>query len=362
MKMLFLMLGHLLVTLARLASPGGLRSVVAESLAVKHQLLVMRRSQRRAPNLTSWDRLTLGFYTLLVSPKRVRKMSVITKPSTLLRFHHALVKCKYHLLYNFQRPRRPGPKGPSSELIPAVVEMKRRNPRMGCRKIAEQISNAFGLEINKDVVRRILIQHYRPAPGGAGPSWLSVIAQAKDSLWSVDLFRCESILLQSYWVMLVMDVFTRRIVGFGVAAANLDGPGVCRRFNRAIARQNMPKHLSSDHDPLFRFQRWRANLRILEIDEIKSTPCTPRSNAFIERLIGSIRREYLDQTLFWNQGDLERKLDRDQVYYNRYRCHTGLAAITPAQRSGAYANPIANLHSYRWRKHCNGLFQTPAAA
>jgi putative transposase len=106
----------------------------------------------------------LGFCTLLVSPKWLRKMSVITKPSTLLRFHHALVKCKYHLLYGSQRPYRPGPKGPSSELIAAVVETKRRNHAWGCRKIAEQISNAFGLEINKDVVRRILIQHYRPAP------------------------------------------------------------------------------------------------------------------------------------------------------------------------------------------------------
>jgi hypothetical protein len=53
--------------------------------------------------------------------------------------------------------------------------MKRRNPRMGYRKIAEQISSSFGLEINKDVVRRILNQYYRPAPGGTGPSWLSVI-------------------------------------------------------------------------------------------------------------------------------------------------------------------------------------------
>ncbi len=195
MKLLFSLLGHLLVTLARLASPGGVRSVVAESLAVKHQLLIMKRSQRRAPNLTSWDRLLLGFYTLLVSPKRVRKMPVITKPSTLMRFHQALVKRKYHLLYSSRRLRRPGPKGPSRELIAAVVEMKRRNPRMGCRKIAEQISSAFGLEINKDVVRRILIRYYRPAPGGAGPSWLSVIGQAQDSLWSVDLFRCQSILL-----------------------------------------------------------------------------------------------------------------------------------------------------------------------
>jgi transposase InsO family protein len=273
-KLLFILIGHLLVTLARLASPGGLRSVAAESLAVKHQLLIMRRSQRRAPNLTSWDRLMLGFCTLSVSSKRLRKMAVIVKASTLLRLHQALVKHKYHLLYTSKRSRRPGPKGPSSALIAAVVEMKRRNPHFGCREIAEQISRASGIEINKDVVRRILIQYYRPALGD-GPSWLAVIGRCKDSLWSVDLFRCESILLRSYWVMAVMDVFTRRIIGFGVTAANLDGPGVCRMFNRAVARQSMPKYLSSDHDPLFRFQRWLANLRILKIDEIKSIPSTP---------------------------------------------------------------------------------------
>ena len=90
--------------------------------------------------------------------------------------------------------------------------MKRRNPRFGCRKIAEQVSRAFAVEINKDIVRRILIQHYRPVPGGDGPAWLTVIGHAKDSLWSVDFFRCESILLKSYWVMVVMDVFTRRIM------------------------------------------------------------------------------------------------------------------------------------------------------
>jgi len=76
MRLLFALLGHLLVTPARLAGRGGVRSVVAESLAVKHQLLIMQRSQPRAPNLTSWDRLLLGFYTLWVSSKRVRKMAV----------------------------------------------------------------------------------------------------------------------------------------------------------------------------------------------------------------------------------------------------------------------------------------------
>ena len=99
MSLLFPLLGHLLVTLARLAGRGGVGAVVAESLAVKHQLLIMQRSQRRAPNLTSWDRLLLGFYTLLVPPKRMRKMAAIPKPSMLLRLHQALVKRKYHLLY-----------------------------------------------------------------------------------------------------------------------------------------------------------------------------------------------------------------------------------------------------------------------
>ena len=362
MGLLFRLIAHLLLTLARLAGPGGVRAVAAESLAVKHQLLIMKRSRRRGPTLTGWDRLILGFCTLLVSPRRLGKIAVILKTSTLLRLHRALVKRKYQLLYGVKRRCRSGPKGPSRELIDAVVEMKRRNPYFGCRKIAEQIASAFGIEINKDVVRRILIRYYRPAPSGDGPSWLAAIGHAKDSLWSVDLFRCESILLKSYWVMAVMDVYTRRIIGFGVGAANLDGIQVCRMFNRAIARQTLPKHLSSDNDPLFRFHRWLANLRVLEVDEIKTVPGTPRSHAFVERLIGTIRREFLDRTLFWGQGDLELKLEAYQAYYNRYRCHTGLAGLTPAQRSGALSPPTARLDSYHWRRHCNGLFQTPAAA
>jgi transposase InsO family protein len=362
MTLWFKLIAHLLVTLARLASPGGVRAVAAESLAVKHQLLIMKRSHRRSPNLTGWDRLILGFCTLLVSPRRLGKIAVVLKTSTLLRLHRVLVKRKYRLLYSSRRCGRPGPKGPSRELIDAVVEMKRRNSFFGCRKIAEQISNAFGIELNKDIVRRILIRSYRPGADGGGPSWLSVIGHARDRLWSVDLFRTESILLKSYWVMVVMDIFTRRIIGFGVAPADLDGIRVCRMFNRAIARQTLPRHLSSDHDPLFRFHRWRANLRVLEVDEIKTIPGTPRSHAFVERLIGTIRREYLDLIWFWNQSDLERKLEDYKVFYNQFRCHTGLTGATPAQRSGALPSPTANLNSYCWRQHCNGLFQTPAAA
>jgi len=112
MYLLFSLIAHLLMTLARLAKPGGLGAVAAESLAVKHQLLILRRARRRAPYLTSWDRLALGVCTLLVSPKRLSKMAVILKPSTLLYFHRALVKRKYRLPYSPRKRRRPGPKGP----------------------------------------------------------------------------------------------------------------------------------------------------------------------------------------------------------------------------------------------------------
>jgi putative transposase len=112
MCLLFSLMAHLLVTLARLAKPGGVGAVVAESMAVKHQMLILRRTRRRAPCMTSWDRLALGVCTLLVSPKRLSKMAVILKPSTLLYFHRALVKRKYRLLYSPSKPGALDPKVP----------------------------------------------------------------------------------------------------------------------------------------------------------------------------------------------------------------------------------------------------------
>ena len=276
-----------------LRSSRGLRAVAAESLLLKHQLLISNRSRQRAPNLTSVDRLVLGFATLFVRPHRLPKLGALVTPATLLKFHGALVERKYRRLFSSSAsPRRkPGPKGPSAEVIAAIVALKRRNPHFGCVRIAQQITRAFGVEIDKDVVRRVLAKHYRPGDSGTtGPS-AKLIAQAKDSLWSVDLFRCESILLHSHWVLVVIDVFTRRIVGFGIERASIDGLSVCRMFNHAVAGRPPPKHVSADHDPLFRFHRWRANLRVREIGEVKSVPYAPVSHPFVERLIGTIRRE-----------------------------------------------------------------------
>jgi hypothetical protein len=81
---------------------------------------------------------------------------MLLKPSTLLYFHHLLTKRKYRALFSSERGCRPGPKGPTEELIDAVVVIKRRNPTCDCPRIAQQITLAFGVGIDKDVARRML--------------------------------------------------------------------------------------------------------------------------------------------------------------------------------------------------------------
>jgi putative transposase len=349
----------LLSAFAKLLRPGGARAVIAENLLLKQQLIIHSRTRQRAPNLSVSDRALLGFWTLFLNTRRISRSAIIVKPSTLLRFHSALKKRKYRLLYSPQTGRKPGPKGPSREVIKAILEIKQRNPRYGCPRIAQQINLAFGLDLDKDIVRRVLAVYYKPDSNDRGPSWLTTLGHAKDSLWSLDLFRAESITLKTHWILVVMDQYTRRIIGFAVHAGNMDGPALCRMFNDATSSQGWPERLSTDNDPLFQYHRWKANLRVLDIEEIKSIPHVPMSHPFVERLIGSIRREILDQTFFWTATDLENKLRDYQNYYNKHRCHAGRVGRTPV--SSGYRE-VVDINSYRWQKHCRGLFQLPVAA
>src|SRR5215471_16073110 len=132
MRDLLILFVHLITTVFRLAGPGGLRAVVAESIVSKHQLLILNRTRRRSPNLRIRDRLIAAFCSLWITPSRLRRVAIAFKPSTLLSFHRALVQRKYRLLFSPKRRMKPGPKGPTATMIDAVVEMKKRNPTWGC--------------------------------------------------------------------------------------------------------------------------------------------------------------------------------------------------------------------------------------
>ncbi len=327
----------------------------------------MGRGRKRSPKLTAFDRFFFGLVAFFVKGQRLDRLAVILKPATILKFHKALVKRKYKELYSNKGKMKPGRKGPHQELMDLVIEMKKRNPRFGYGKISMQIYHEFGILISRFAVGRILRKYFRnngPCSGD-GPSWLTFIGHMKDSLWSLDLFKCESIFLKTHWVMVVMDQFTRRIIGFSVSAGDYcDGAIYCRLFNKIILGKPLPKRVSTDNDPLFEFHRWKANLRILEIDEIKTVPGVPISHPFIERLVGSVRREFLDHMLFFSEYDLQTKLDCFQAYYNESRAHSSLEMKTPQQMADYVPvdKKVVSLDRYRWESHCKGLFTLPIAA
>ena len=360
---------HLIVSFVRLLKPGGMKAVIAETMIMKQRLIVMNRGRTRAPKLGTSDRFLFGLLAHFINVKRLYRVAVIIRPATILSFHKALVKRKYSKLYSNKTKKKPGRKPQDKILIDLVIEMKKRNPSFGYGRISMQIFNAFGNTISRFTVGRILCKNKDRPPSYDGPSWLTFIGHMKDSLWSrgagpVDLFRCESITLKSHWVMVVLDQYTRRIIGFSVHAGDCDGVAYCRMFNDIISGKSLPKYLSSDNDPLFLFHRWQCNLRVLDIEELKSVPGRPTSHPFIDRVIGTTRREYLDQLLFFNSRDLQNKLEHFQTYYNDGRAHSSLGIKTPTAM--AYDEEpdknVISIDHYRWEKRCNGLYQLPVAA
>lgn len=355
---------HFFITLIKLLRPGGVKVVMAETIVMKQQLIVMNRGKKRSPALTTTDRFLFGLLALFISKWRLQKVVVILKPATIVTFHKALVNRKYSKLYSNKTKKRPGRKPQNQALIDLVIEMKKRNPSFGYGRISMQIFQAFGIVISRFAVGRILGKNKHNLPSGDGPSWLTFLGHMKDSLWSVDLFRCESANLKSHWVMVIIDQFTRRIIGFAVHAGDCDGVSYCQMFNKIISDKSLPKYLSSDNDPLFLFHRWCANLRVIEIDEIKSVPGTPTSHPFIERVIGTTRREYTDHIVFFNKRDLQKKLDHFQEYYSESRAHSSVEMRTPEEKATepAIDRTVVSLNQYRWKSYCRGLYQLPVAA
>ena len=112
---------------------------------------------------------------------------------------------------------------------------------MGNGRIAMQIFETFGIEISRFAVGRILRKNRHKLPTGDGPSWLTFIGHTKDSLWSVDLFRCESMSLRAHWVMVIIDQYSRKIIGFAVHEGDCDGVTYCRMFNSIIVGKDTAK-------------------------------------------------------------------------------------------------------------------------
>jgi putative transposase len=159
-----------------------------------------------------------------------------------------------------------------------------------------------------------------------------------------------------------MDQYSRKIIGFEVKAGPLTGDDIAKMFVNILADKSLPKYLSTDNDPLFNSIIWNLLIKSLEIKSLKSIPGKPTSHPFVERLIGSCRREYMDKVFFFIEVDLARKLDFYKIYFNQGRVHASLGGNIPLHKSGDLEIKKANLSNYDWKSFCNGLYKLPFAA
>ena len=112
----------------KLSRPGGAKAIAAENMVLRQQLIKLSRKHKRSPKLKISERILFGVFASWISPRRLFRIAIILKPATILKFHRALVKRKYSLLFSNKTPKKPGRKGPPDELVTLILEMKIRNP------------------------------------------------------------------------------------------------------------------------------------------------------------------------------------------------------------------------------------------
>jgi putative transposase len=340
-----------------------IKKLAKENLLLKRQIQILKRKSGNRVIMTAWDRLFFAFNLSFGDTVGLaRRCSVLFNPETLLKLHKNFIRMKYRKLYTPSVGKKRGPKGKSDNLVKLVCDIKKNNPDYGSEKIAGLLTTR-GHNISDSTVRRILRKHYHPPYKGNGPSWLEFFANSVNGLWSVDVFRCESVFLKSCYVMVAIDIYSRKIIGFSIEKSTHTGTGICRMLAAICGKaEREPKRISTDHDPLFKFHRWKANLRIMEVEEIKTVPYVPCSHPFVERVIGTIRREFLDKLLFFGINDLEKKLEDFKIYYNEGRVHSSLIFLTPEEKALNVQQEAILLENITWKSHCKGMYKVPIAA
>ena len=290
MKTLALLLIRILTTLALRVGPGGTTASIAESVLLKHQQLIAHRSGGNTSRLITADRFLCGFLVLFLHPRHIQKAAIVLKPATLAKFRHALLSRNYHRLFSLRKNGKPGPKGPSNDLVRVIVELKQRNPRFGCPRIAQQINKAFGLNIDKDVVRRVLAKHYRPEPYDGGPSWLTFFRHAVESLGSLALFQRKSMLRKILSSLIAIGRCTRRIIPGGITSCHFDQTVFWSLFAAGIPVVDASRSIRPDHHPPISHHRYRRKL--LDVDRKEILAISPRAPPFTARRIRTRRRNH----------------------------------------------------------------------
>jgi putative transposase len=301
---------------------GSFRSRTAlqiEILALRHQLTVLQRSVKR-PRLNGPDRWFWAWLSRCWPDWR--RVLVIVKADTVIGWQHN----GFRLFWRWKsRHGQPGRPALAKDIRQLIRRMSRENPLWGAPKIHGELLK-LGIDVSESTVGKYLVRR-RGAPS---QSWRTFLENHVKDIVSVDFFTVPTIRFQVLYVFLVLAHERRRILHFAVTP-HPTAEWTAQQLREAFPWDTAPRYLLRDRDRIFG-QEFVGQVEAMEIEEVLSTPRSPWQRAYVERLIGTIRRECLDHVIVFNESSLRRHLRGFTNYYHRTRTHLALRKDAPEPR------------------------------
>jgi transposase InsO family protein len=290
-----------------------------EILALRHQLGVLQRSVKR-PKLTPADRWLWAW--LCAVWNNWQSSLFVVKASTVIGWHRK----GFRLFWAWKvRHGKPGRPTVPNEVRALIRTMSRENALWGAPRIHGELLK-LGIDIGETSVSKYMIRRRNPP----SQTWRTFLDNHVKTLVSVDFFTVPTIRFQVLYVFLVLAHDRRRILHFGVTS-HPTAEWTAQQLREAFPWDTAPRYLLRDRDRIFGADLV-TQVKAMGIQQVLSAPRSPWQRAYIERVIGTLRRECLDHVIVFSEASLYRHLRRFVDYYHRSRTHLGLQKDTPESR------------------------------
>ncbi len=297
----------------------GRATIVAEDLALRQQLIVLQRSVKR-PRLRKRDRLFWVWLSRLW--KDWPSCLLIVKPDTVIRWHRE----GFRLYWRWKSRTEPtGRPRIDAEIRRLIQRMSRENPTWGAPRIQSELL-LLGYTVAKSAVARYMCRRRKPP----SQTWRTFIEIHIRDIAAIDLFVVQTVRFRLLYCIVVLRHDRRRVVHFN-ATCHPTARWTAQQIIEAFPYDETPRFLIRDHDAIHGSD-FQQRIKGMGIEEVVIACRSLWQNPFVERLIGSIRRECLDHVIVLNEAHLIRILTSYFEYYHRSRTHLSLGGNAPEPR------------------------------
>jgi transposase InsO family protein len=307
-----------------------------EILVLRQQLIVLRRTAPKRVRLRALDRL---LFVLLYRlwPGVLDSVAVI-QPDTIVRWHRR----GFRALWWWKSRRHLGRPGIAKDMRDLIREISRANPLWGAPRVHGELLK-LGIDVAQSTVAKYMSRTRRPP----SQSWRTFLHNHAGAIASIDLFVVPTIALRMLFGFVVLHHGRRQLVHVGMTA-HPTAEWLSHQISEAFPQDRAPRHLIRDRDGAFG-EIFKQRLHAMGIRDRPTAPCSPWQNAYVERLIGSIRRECLDHLIIVDERHLRKLLREYADYYNALRTHLSLNKDAPLGR------PVQSHGVLRQLPHFGGL-------